>query len=51
MNKIFQVTVFFLLIGFSTLCVAQGPNKVSSTNKKAIKLYEKGRAYYDGRNN
>jgi len=51
MNRIFQITVLFLLIGFSNSVVAQKKKSISSTNKKAIKLYEKGKAYYDGRNN
>lgn len=51
MNRIFQIVVLFLFIGYTNSSIAQRQEKISSTNKKAIKLYEEGKAYYDGRNN
>ena len=51
MNRVFQILILFLLIGFANNCFSQGQSKVSSINKKAIKLFVKGKAYYDGRNN
>ncbi|MDG1476393.1 MAG: OmpA family protein [Vicingaceae bacterium] len=49
MNRFFQILTLIVLVGFANTCFAQ--KKVSSTNKKAIKLYEKGKGYYDARNN
>ena len=51
MSKIFQFLTIILFIGFSNCSVAQQQEEVSSKNKKAIKLYQTGRAYYDARNN
>lgn len=51
MNKIFQIIVLSIFIGSANNSFSQDQTRVSSTNKKAIKLYEKGRGYYDGRNN
>jgi len=52
MSKTFQLVTIILLLGFSNCSVAQKQQEeVSSKNKKAIKLYETGRAYYDSRNN
>jgi len=49
MKKLYQIFTVVFLIGFTTYSVAQ--EKVSSTNKKAIKLYELGLSYFDQRNN
>jgi len=49
MNRFFQVLTLIILVGLANTCFAQ--KTVSSTNKKAIKLYEKGKGYYDARNN
>lgn len=49
LNNIYRVIVCLILV--CSVSSAFSQKKVSSTNKKAIKLFEKGRAYYDARNN
>ena len=52
MNKFKQLIILFLVIGFTNCSTAQqSQQKVSSTNKKAIKLFNEGKASYDARNN
>ena len=51
MNKIYNIVLLILFIGFANCSVAQHQKKLSSTNKKAIKLYNEGKGYYDGRKN
>ena len=50
-DYVLRISVCLMLLFSNILGYSQDQRKVSSTNKKAIKLYEKGRAYYDGRNN
>jgi outer membrane protein OmpA-like peptidoglycan-associated protein len=51
MNRVVQILILVLLVGFSNIGFAQREKPVSSTNKKAIKLYKEGKAYYDARKN
>ncbi|PCI96812.1 MAG: hypothetical protein COB15_09010 [Flavobacteriales bacterium] len=51
MKRIHQILTIILLIGFANTTIAQRERPVSSTNKKAIKLYNAGKGYYDSRNN
>jgi len=47
MNKIFKILVILLMLAQASYA----QQELTSTNKKAIKLYKEGRAYYDSRNN
>jgi len=49
MNKIYKLVLLLFAIGFSNCSNAQ--YEVQSTNKKAIKLFNEGKHYYDVRNN
>lgn len=51
MNKLYQILTLILIIGFSNCSVAQKQRDLSSDNKKAIKFYKEGKAYYDVRKN
>lgn len=51
MNKAYQILILIFLIGFANSSIAQKQKPVSSTNKKAIKYYNEGKAYYDSRQN
>ncbi len=51
MNRLHQILIIILLIVLSNTSFAQREIPVSSTNKKAVKLYNAGREYYDTRNN
>ncbi len=52
MNRVYQILLLFVFfIGFSNCIVAQHQKDLSSTNKKAIKLFNEGKAYYDYRKN
>ncbi len=51
MNKAFQIILVIFFVGFANLSFAQRDKPVSSTNKKAIKLYKEGIGYYDARKN
>ena len=51
MNRVYHIVIIVLLLGFANNCFSQREKSVSSTNKKAIKLYKSGKAYYDARNN
>lgn len=49
MSRLKQLLSFILIFVFTSCSVAQ--QKVSSTNKKAIKYFNEGKGYYDARNN
>lgn len=49
MNKIRHILSLILVLVFTSCSVAQ--TEVSSTNKKAVKLFNEGKGYYDARNN
>lgn len=49
MNKIYKLITLLFIIGFSNCSVAQ--HELRSTNKKAIKYFNEGKQYYDGRKN
>lgn len=49
MNKLRHILSLILIFVFISCSVAQP--KVSSTNKKAVKLFNEGKGYYDARNN
>lgn len=49
MNKIYQLITLLFIVGFSNCSVAQ--HELRSTNKKAIKYFNEGKQYYDGRKN
>ena len=51
MKKMYHIVMIILLTGFTSCSVAQPTQKLSSQNKKAIKLYNDGKAAYDSRNN
>ena len=51
MNNFFKGIICLLLISIASFGFSQNQRGVSSKDKKAIKLYEKGKAYYDARNN
>ncbi len=51
MNKVYQILTLILLVGSFNHCFSQREKPVSSTNKKAIKFYNEGKAYYDARKN
>ncbi len=51
MRKIHHIITFILVFTFTNCSTAQQQTTVSSTNKKAMKLYKEGKAYYDARNN
>lgn len=50
MNKIYKIVNLILLVFLFTNCTVAQVN-LSSSNKKAIKLYQEGKGYYDARNN
>ncbi|MDF1673702.1 MAG: OmpA family protein [Vicingaceae bacterium] len=49
MNKIRHILSLILVLVFTSCSVAQ--TEVSSTNKKAVKLFNEGKGYYDSRMN
>jgi hypothetical protein len=49
MNKILKIVSFCVVVIFTNCSVAQ--SNLSSSNKKAVKLFNEGKAYYDARNN
>ncbi|NQX98899.1 MAG: PD40 domain-containing protein, partial [Flavobacteriales bacterium] len=51
MNKTFQILVLIFLVVLTNNSMAQRDKPLSSDNKKAVKLYKEGVAYYDGRKN
>jgi outer membrane protein OmpA-like peptidoglycan-associated protein len=51
MNRIFQIVILFFILVFVNNTYAQRDQPVSSTHKKAIKLYKEGLGHYDLRNN
>ena len=51
MNKIQQLLLGLLTLVIINCSVAQPSSKVSSTSKKAIKLFNEGKSNYDARNN
>ncbi|MCB0402240.1 MAG: PD40 domain-containing protein [Flavobacteriales bacterium] len=50
MTKFYTIFLLMLALLAGSCSVAQ-PTSYSSANKKAIKLFEEGRSYYDSRNN
>jgi len=51
MKKAYQIIFLIILIAFSDSVVAQKQKNLTSTNKKAIKLFNEGKAFYDARQN
>ena len=51
MDRFFKIVILGFLVVFANTVFAQRDKPVSSTNKKAIKLYNAGKGYYDSRNN
>jgi len=49
MNRI--ILILIVLIGFSDCSFSQNQKELSSTNRKAIKLYNEGKMFYDTRKN
>lgn len=47
MNNFFKILILSFIVLFANNTFAQREKPVSSTNKKAIKLYNSGREYYD----
>jgi outer membrane protein OmpA-like peptidoglycan-associated protein len=50
MNRAFQILLVVLVV-FTNQAYSQRDKPVSSTNKKAVKLYKEGVGYYDARKN
>jgi outer membrane protein OmpA-like peptidoglycan-associated protein/Tol biopolymer transport system component len=51
MNRLHKIIVLVFLMVFVNNTFSQRDKPVSSTNKKAVKLYKEGIGYYDSRNN
>lgn len=51
MKKSLHLLTVILVLLMTNCSVAQNQQNVSSKNKKAIKLFNEGRSYYDARNN
>lgn len=50
-KSVLKATICLMLLLLVNFGFSQSHREVSSKDKKAIKLYEKGKAYYDARNN